>query len=217
MQKKLLLILMLAGPALVSHAQVEKNDWLLGGSFSFGTNSNNSNNGSNSSSFTGSNSNLNPDLGWAVGKNSVIGLRGGISVSTNKDASGSKQTYDSYLAGAFWRKFFPINDKVGWYGDLSAAYSLSKNKNTYSEPSPTLTTSSKGYRAGLSPGIYYKPGKKIFLNAGFGGLTYSYYKNNSDDIIPANSFSSKSSNFGINLLNYFSFGVSFILNKEHQM
>ena len=166
MQKKLLLILTMAVSALVSHAQVKKNDWLLGGYFNFNTSSNSSNNGSNNGSNSGSNSNISPELGWAAGKNSVIGIRGSVYLGTSKGSGGYKSTNHSYLAGAFWKKFFPINEKVGWYGDLTAGYSYSDNQYPDAAQPPNYQKQTgTGFYAAVSPGVYYKAGKKVFLNA----------------------------------------------------
>jgi len=208
MQKKLLLVLAIVASALVSRAQVEKGNWLLGGSFSFGTNSNTNTGGT----ATGSNSNLNPELGWAVAKNSVIGFRGGFSTSTSKDNTANKQTSTNYSAGLFWKKFFPINEKVGWYGDLSSGYTHGQNKYVYSAAT-TQKYSASGFYASISPGVYYKPSKKVFLNAGFGGLSYNHAKSDAGSL----SGNTKTSTFNLNLLNYFAFGVSFVISKEHQM
>jgi len=216
MQKKLLLVLTIVGSALVSRAQVEKNDWLLGGYFNFNTSSSSSNNGSNNGSNSGSNSNISPELGWAAGKNSIIGARGSVNFGTSKDVNGYKSTNHSYLVGAFWKKLFPINEKVGWYGDLTGAYSYSNNE--FANSSQPQQVSGSGFYAAISPGVYYKAGKKILLNAAIGGMTYNYGKTNYDYTgSSGGQGSSKASTFGINLLNYYSFGVSFILNKEHQM
>ena len=201
MQKKLLLVLAIVASALVSHAQVEKKDWLLGGTFRFNTNNSNDANGSTS----GSNSNLNPELGWAVAKNSIIGFRGGFSVSNWTGFNGGKSTATAYSAGLFWKKLFPINEKAGWYGDLSSGYSHSNNK--FTDINGTNKSASNAFYASLSPGVYYKPSGKILLNAGIGGLGYTHTKADA-----GTNFESKTNSFNVTLLNYFSFGVSFIIS-----
>src|SRR5882672_936468 len=127
MQKKFLLTLTVITVGLASQAQIEKGDLLLGGSLGFNSNTTSVSNVST----TGSNSNLSPELGLAIGKNSVLGLRGGFYYSPLKDAAGNKQTYFEMTAGAFWKRFFPINEKIGWFTDLEMAYSYSENKSTY--------------------------------------------------------------------------------------
>ncbi|MBS1598210.1 MAG: hypothetical protein JST75_08290 [Bacteroidetes bacterium] len=52
------------------NAQIEKKDWLLGGSL--GININNGNNGNNGNS--NSNTSIAPHIAYALGRNSVIGL-----------------------------------------------------------------------------------------------------------------------------------------------
>lgn len=199
---------MIIASALASRAQVEKNDWLLGGTFSFGANSGSSQGISNSSS----NSNLNPELGWAAAKNSIIGFRGGLSTGTSKDNNDNKMTTTSYSAGLFWKRLFPINEKVGWYGDLSGGYSYSKTRYSYPVASSTQEYSANGYYASITPGVYYKPSGKVLLNAGIGGVNYGHSKSSN-----TSTGESKSNSFYVNLLGYFTFGVSFIIGKSHQM
>ena len=204
MQKKVLLVLAVIICSLASRAQADKGDWLLGGSFGVNFGSNNSGSGTTNSS----NSNLTPELGVAIAKNSIIGIRGGFNYNTSKNGS-AKQTSTSYSAGAFWKKLFAFTEKAGWYSDLGAGFTYGKTSNTNFS---NYETSSNGFFASLAPGVYYKPTKKIFLNAGVGGIAYNYSKS---EVVGFSD--TKSSNLNVNLLNYFTFGVSFILGKDHQM
>jgi hypothetical protein len=187
-----------------ANAQVQKGDWLPGGSLGFGNGSSSNNNGGSS---TGSNSNINPGLGWAVADNSVIGIRGGFNYGISKPGNSSDKTKTAHFsAGAFWKKYFAISQKVGWYTDLSGSYNGGSTKYEYNLGNQKTT--SKGWGVSLAPGIYFIPSKKILLNADFGGIKYSHAKNTDQ----AGNYI-KYSNFGVNFLNYFSFGIDFIISK----
>jgi len=205
MQKKLLLVVAIVVSALASQAQVEKGNWLLGGSLGFSS-TNNDAVGGNSTSF---NSNIVPSLGWAVGKNAVIGLRGGFSTGTTKyESNSSKQTFNGYTAGAYWKMYFPFADKAGWYTNLGAAYNFSKSKQT--TMGSLVESENSGYYFNFSPGVYYMPTKKIVLSGGLGGLAYSHIRTSGNSTPVATS-----SAFIFNLLNSFSFGIEFLLGKDH--
>lgn len=192
---------MMVVSALASRAQVEKNDWVLGGSLGFSSNNNDATSGS-STSFS---SNIVPSLGWAIAKNAVIGIRGGFNANTLKDETGNKQTNTGYSAGAYWKMYFPFADKAGWYTNLGAGYFHSKTKNTSSSGSTASTVN--GYNINLSPGVYYMPTRKILLNGGLGGLSYAHSKYSGGSLT--------NSGFSFNLLNSFSFGIEFILGRNN--
>jgi hypothetical protein len=205
MQKKLLLVLAIVVSALVSHAQVEKGNWLLGGSLGFSSTNNDASSG-NSTSF---NSSILPSLGWAIGKNAVIGLRGGFSTGTTKyETNNSKQTFNGYTAGAYWKMYFPFADKAGWYTNLGAGYNFNKFK--YTNMGSLVESENSGYNFNFSPGVYYMPTKKIILSGGLGGLTYSHIKSSGNTLAV-----STTSGFAFNVLNNFSFGIEFLLGKDH--
>ncbi|MBS1566360.1 MAG: hypothetical protein JST39_18400 [Bacteroidetes bacterium] len=203
MKKRFLLLATIVSLSIASHAQVEKKDWLLGGSFSFTTgNSSSSAVISGASTVTSSNSNINPELGLAVSKNSILGIRGGLSINTYKGKAGGKSTYTTWAAGAFWKRLFPINERVGWFSDVEVGYSRLIN-----DYASGYNYEMAGFSAGVAPGFYYQPSRRILLNANVGGLSYTYSKNGTN----------KNSAFDVNLLNAYTFGVSFIINKDKQM
>ncbi len=83
----------------------------------------------------------------------------------------------------------------------------------YTKPSPASATAGKttnmGLGAGINPGIYYAPLPRLIVNADFGGIAYGYSKNTS-----AGTEDYHTSAVNVNFLNYFSFGIDFILTKR---
>lgn len=202
MKKEILLFSITLLVANASIAQIDKKNILLGATFSY-------DNSNYQGSSSASNSNLDPRVGYAIGKNSVINLTLGYNQSKAEDANGNTTSKSSSFAtGLTWQKFFPIKEKLGWYTDLYGIFSKGKSNQNY--PGGNLYDSrSTGYVVGISPGIYYLPISGILFSANAGGISYGYskYKSGSQP-------QGKTSNFTVNLLNYFGFGVGFIINKK---
>lgn len=202
MKNKILLSLAIIVSSFYSlKAQIDKGDWLLGGSFGF-----NSTNAyvNNSNSYTNSNGNFEPNVGVAIGKNSLIGLGFGLSYSTNS----SHQSSLGFSSDLFYKKYFVIRNKMGCYLQLQGGILLETSKYTVIDSSGSSLKSnykSYFYTAGITPGIYYEVAPRILLTANVGGLGYEYSNNGSG---------SWSSYLNVSFLNNFTFGVDFIIGKK---
>jgi hypothetical protein len=198
MKKKILLSLGIIGCTIFSlKAQIEKGNLLLGGSF--GLNSNNSN-----PTYTTSNANITPHIGLGIGKNSVIGLGFGFSYSSN---SGMQSNLD-LSTNIFYKKYFVIKNKLGYYLQLHGGVTVSTSKYTVIDSSGNANKTSYkeySYSLGIIPGIYYEVAPWILLTADVGGLGYVYSNNGGRNW---------SSNFNVGFFNSFTFGVEFILGKK---
>jgi hypothetical protein len=199
MKKKIyLFIAVIICLSFSSYAQIEKGDWLLGGTLGV-NNSSNSPNGTSTS-----NANIAPHIAYAVGKNSTIGLNLGYSYSDN---SGNYKL-SSFASNIFYKKYFPCKEKFGIYLQLNTGIALSKNSYTVIDSAGSYTKSNStthSYNVGAIPGIYYLVSKRVLLTADCGGLSYFY-----DDYGAGYSANSWSFNF----LTNFTFGVDFVLGKK---
>src|SRR5882672_904537 len=206
MKKQILLFVLASFSFLFSQAQINKGDFLLGGSFGYG-NSNQSN--SNSSS----NANLNPRLGYAIGKNSVVSVILGMNANKSKSQDGNYVAKNNgFSSGISWEKFFSIKDRVGWFTNLYGEYSGSSSKTTTTYLGTTNSTknTSTGYSAGFNPGIYFMPSSGLLLSANLGGIGYNHSKYKSSN----NQSLSSQNDFAVNFLSYFGVGIDFIINKK---
>lgn len=202
-KKSILLIAAFLTITFASFSQIEKKDILIGGTFGFNT-------GSQSENSNNSNANINPRIGYAIGTNSVLSARFGFGYSNSKNENlDYRFRAHSFSTGLSWKKFFSFNDKLGWYTDVYSAYNFSSSKwwNTSSSSTPNETTS-KGFSAGIAPGIYFTPVKGMIISADIGGVGYNYSK--SKDL----SSGSRQSGISANFLNSFNFGIDFIINKK---
>ncbi|HLK27226.1 MAG TPA: outer membrane beta-barrel protein [Puia sp.] len=198
MQKKNLLFgAIILFSSLVANAQIEKKDWLLGGSF--GYNSTNFNSGS-----ANSNANIVPHIGYAIGNNSVVGLNFSVSFYQNE----SENKSFSWYTYAYYKKFFPIKQKFGAYLQLNAGIGWNKYSSYIYDSLGTgtkITSNYHAYLVSVVPGVYYHVTPGILLNADCGGISYNYTKGQYD---------SWNSSFVFNFLSSFTFGVDFILGRK---
>jgi len=199
MKKKILLLLAIIVSSVFSlKAQVDKGDWLLGGAFGFNSANLNAN------SYTSSNANFTPDIGVAIGKNSVIGLGFGLNYSSNSEQESSLD----FSSDLFYKKYFVVKNKLGYYLQLHGGILLATSKFTSADSSGGIVKTnykSDNYSFGITPGIYYEVAPRLLLTADVGGLGYTYSNNGS---------SSRSSNFNMSFLISFTFGIDFILGKK---
>jgi hypothetical protein len=204
MKKKIYLsIAVILFLSFTTHAQIEKNDWLLGGTVGFTSSSSSYNNTSYTGNST-SNASISPHIAYALGKNSTIGFNLGYNYSDN---AGNNKT-SSFLSNIFYKKYFPCKEKFGIYLQLYGGISLVKSSYLVLDSAGSLTrnnSTTREYDAGITPGIYYQVSKRILLTADCGGLSYIY-----DD-----SGSGYSATYwSFNFLSNFTFGVDFILGKK---
>jgi hypothetical protein len=203
MKSKMLLSLTIVifSSIAVLQAQIEKKDWLLGGSLGFNT----SNPNSGSSNYSTSNANFAPHIGYAIGHNSVIGLNIGFNYSNTS----SQYKSVSFSTNAFYKKFISLKEKFGIYYQINAGIGWSQVSYPISDSTGNVTSKitypSHAYNASITPGVYYAVSPKILLNADCGGLGYNY-SDNGDGY--------GTSNFAFNFLSSFTFGVDFILGRK---
>lgn len=191
---------------LSSNAQIEKKDVLIGGSFGFSTN-----NSGQYQTTNNSNANINPRIGYAIGNNSVLFANLGFSTFREKnEISGSNTQSNGFNAGLAWKRFIPVTEKFGAYGNLNGSFSRLYSRYEYGGTTPNvLKQTSTGFSAGLVPGIYYQAMHWLFLSVDAGGLYYNRYESKS-----SGNPVSHSSGFSVNFLNVYTFGVDFILHKK---
>ncbi|HVM88301.1 MAG TPA: outer membrane beta-barrel protein [Puia sp.] len=182
--------------ANVLQAQIEKRDWLLGGTFGFSTTS-------NGSSPAYSNANITPHIGYALSNNAVVGLN----LSLNYIQNNSNNNNFDLSTNLFYKKFFPSGQKFGVYARVNAGLGWSENTYTLLDSAGSNVKKNftiTNYIIGAAPGIYYKIAPGILLDADCGGIVYYYSKESGGHV----------SNFSINFFSSFIFGIEFILGKK---
>jgi hypothetical protein len=127
-----------------------------------------------------------PAIGLGLGKNFVIGIGIGYTHSNSESKSllddkrsyGTKTRVNSVVYKIYLRKNIPFNEKSGMYGELGSSYSSSRSVETELTPAVPYKTKYTATSASLVPGIYYRISNRFCLDVQFGGIIYSYKKDN---------------------------------------
>lgn len=199
MKSKVLPILTLAIISTTSlTAQIKKGDLLLGATAGYNSNRTNS-------YYKSSNTNISPRVALAIGENAVLGLHTRFDYVRSKSETSDLKTSSLTLGGgAFWRKYIPIKNQLGWYLEANGGVYFRRDVNKQSGlKSKYLATE---YSVNAIPGLYYRALPKLIINADFGGLGYNYARTRTEGN-PVG----KTSGVYFTMLSSFTFGVDFIL------
>lgn len=184
------------------NAQIEKGNVLLGGTIGYGGSSGSISNSTSNAGFS-------PRIGYAIARNTVLGLSGSFNYNRAKAPnSNDKSTYTSYGTAVYLRKYMPVQNKLGWYAEASAGISSSTSKEVVF--SINRKSTSRAYGVNVVPGVYYQALPRLIINANVGGASYYYGKYSGNDTTVKSHYSTVSVNF----LSSFSFGIDFILSKK---
>ena len=160
--------------ALFVNAQITKGSVLLGGGIGYYGQKNDANTGTSTSKQN--NFFINPAIGVAVKRNSIVGgdLYFGTQLQKNMNNNNAKNTLNSYGAGVYIRKYLPVAKRLYIFGQgrIGANYSNGKNIQAVDYKS-----TSKGYdiNIGIYPGVSFQVNKKLHLESGFNNLIHAQY------------------------------------------
>ena len=178
--KKILTVLACIIIVQLAQAQVQKGSLFLGGSLSIGSNS------YKSFSTTNKNSSwsISPQVGKAIDLNKIIGMQifigGNAEESSNGGTALNKNVSNAYGMGIFYRQYFPLAAKWAMFGNgaIDGRYGTGETKNNGIK---TAENNGWAFFAAITPGISYKAGKCIWLEAALNnlvGVNYSFDKQN---------------------------------------
>ena len=78
-----------------------------------------------------------------------------------------------YKGGIFGRKFYPLKDQFGIFGEANLMYG-SGNTSQVTNGGPVEKWNQDLFAAAIYPGFYYKPAKNISLEATVGKISYDH-------------------------------------------
>ena len=217
--KKLLTALVCIIMVQLVQAQVQKGSLFLGGSLSGGSNSYESATISNKNS----NWSFSPQIGKAIDLNKIIGVQIFVGGNTEESSTGgttlNKNVSTAYGLGVFYRQYFPLAAKWALFGNagVDGRYGTGATK-----ANGIKTSENNGWAlvAAITPGISYKAGKCIWLEAALNNLLGINYSSNKLNTINENGqviATAKQNNFntGINIsgFNSIAIGLRWIIQK----
>ncbi|APZ44978.1 hypothetical protein BW723_01145 [Polaribacter reichenbachii] len=206
--KKLLLITLLIANTIYAQEKKEKvnilkNTWLIGGKISLSsTNAETTDNNTSK----GYGISLNPEIGFTIKNNLVLGLGLGYDYykNENTDALNYSRSRNVLSIAPYVKKFIPINSHLLFSLKGEARFSTDENKNSDS----TNLSRNKTFFVGFRPGITYFLSKRISLDANIGSIGYSHFNRKYD----TNDETYKSNSFNLNLNSSdFLFGFTYYL------
>jgi hypothetical protein len=204
--KKVSLVLILITITLVnSYAQIDKGQKMLGGNMAY-KNVSLTRDTEPESSIKGFQATITPQFGIGMGNNWIIGAMAGFGYAEQKDKYDNREDLTdarTYSIGVFARKFRPVSDVFGLFGEARAEYGFGKGESRNMYRKTEITS----YAANLLPGLYFKPGKKLVIESTFGVLGYSHKKEDNNDLF----VDSKTNEFNFSIVDGLSFGLKFIL------
>jgi hypothetical protein len=207
MRKKIVLVVVTLFFIKTINAQIKKGEQMAGGTFSFQF-SRSETDAAFPSTAEGTSFSVTPQFGIGLKKNWIVGAGIGYYYSKGRNESGSnfqEQVSDFINFSVFVRKFHPFGDRIGIFGQADAGLGFGKQKgksNQFSDFENKLTS----YSIMARPGFYFKPAKRLVIEAMFGnlGFTHSIYK-------PDSGSKTISDQFEFTLTNSLSLGFMLIL------
>src|SRR5256885_3391424 len=152
-------------------AQIKKAEKMLGGNLGITQQKNVS--GEYSSASTSIY--LSPKLGFGLAGNWIVGFSAGFNYGKQENKtslSSDKGQSHSYQPGLFVRKFHSFQNIFGIFGEAGLNYGFGKTTTT--NQASGITSKSKSeqhdYAISIKPGVYFKPNRKIFVEATVGSI-----------------------------------------------
>lgn len=220
--KYALLTLLLTLITVLTFAQFQKGNKVLGFGFGLSTGKGENQNSPFIQTNTSNAVNGTVELGFATKETKLHGFYIGSSYSQNKTetnqpfSANTKIIFQSYNAGYFTRMYKALGKGFYVFGDIRGGYSYSQNKN-----SNAIETTQKthGVNAAFFPGISYKWNNRFLLEVRTGDFISIGYSNststnnNNNQKFVSNSFSVNSS-LGLGFLQNFGIGARWIIGQN---
>lgn len=178
--KKQLLFFCFLLMARIGSAQIGAGTTLVGGNVSFFHQTSKSKDASFNHTVTHSGYSLNPNVGYFIAENLIIGI--GLSVSkftakteANPSYQSGTSSNQSFGFSPFGRYYKMLGERAGFFGQLTGSF-LQGNIKTENTPTNKFNTISLG----LAPGFVFFPSPKIGLETTVGYLGYHRRKYKSE-------------------------------------
>ncbi|MDP4216168.1 MAG: hypothetical protein Q8927_08195 [Bacteroidota bacterium] len=173
MQKYIYLSFLFIAASLSSRSQIKQESWLLGGDFTFTSNTSNQPAGTPYSNQNSSFS-ITPSFGKAIKDNLILGFdltyTHQSTTTVQPVPPDEMSTFDQYGAGVFMREYKTLGSNFSLFLQERVGGSFSKITNTNSTDARSVA-----FTLGLSPGVAYSVSRRLQLETGFQNLLYANY------------------------------------------
>ncbi len=168
MKKLVLSILVVSALAFTTQAQTEKGKIMLGGNLAFESQKSDADNAKANTSFE-----IVPSVGYFVADNIAVGT--GVGYSYDKNI-GTDRT-SAIVVSPFGRYYANLSDSFKFYGQLSVPMEFGNSKAVDATGNVgNKIGSTRQIGVALSPGFAFFPSKKLGIELGLNGLSYTNYK-----------------------------------------
>lgn len=219
MKTKLIIALLLACSTVFAQNtdekfKIPKNKWVLGGSLNF--------NYSDSEDLASENQNLiyesksnslgiNPDFGYLITDNLVMGLKSGFSFGSSEFSGTTgaflERDFELLSISPYIRKYFPLGSKFAFTLEGGATFYKRWDNSADSSNNDISKRNTTSLFIGVTPGMSYSLSKKVYLYSNLGSLGYNYTQWETID-----GSKSKNNSFSLNLFTTnLNFGVLVVL------
>ncbi|AYA38041.1 hypothetical protein D3Y59_13920 [Hymenobacter oligotrophus] len=210
--------LLTGATAINAQAQIPAGTVLLGGSAAYSRSSSGAEPILPNTSGTESNRrsvSFGPQAGYFISDNLALGINAALDADKYQATEEDTRRFLELSVGPFVRYYKMFGEsQFGLVGTLGAGYR--ENWDKYKATDPRFNYHGRGGYAEFTPGVVYFPVPKVGIEASFGNIGYSYFRNKQEQ--PSNSrverqeFTSRS--FAANLsLRNFALGASLYLGR----
>jgi hypothetical protein len=189
------------------NAQIKEGEQMIGGTFSLQT-SRTDNEAPFSSISKNTSFSFTPQLGIGIKNKWIVGAGLGYNYFKQRSESGSsfqENVGNSVGVNLFARKFHPFNDRFGIFGQGDIGVAFGKVK-TEANPGNDFESKFNTFSIIARPGFYFKPSKRIIIEATFGNLGFSHSVSK-----PESGSKTITDQFSLTLINSLSLGFQVIL------
>jgi len=223
MKKSIWILLPLLLCSLTVFGQLEKGTFFLGGGVGFNSSTSTTEGPHSLEETKISGFNFSPDAGYFFKDNWVIGLSIPLSwqsikrdydYSSGQASTARQDNTSSYGVAPFFRKYFPVSEKLSFFGQAQAGYLCSSTEYipNMNDTDVSTTLKSNIFNLEATLGLSYFPKNWLGVNLSISPLGYSYH---ASDLVNETKYEVKRHglDFGIDT-SAIQLGVNFFLSKK---
>lgn len=179
MKKMILTTSLILLSAVFAYSQTGSGNLYLGGSFNLGFGSTKYKTGSNSNDGPKTfNFGINPNCGYFVAENFMIGLGLGYDMNSTKTKgignNEDKVTVSAFNVGPFARYYMMPVKNMGAFmqGNIAVGFGKTKTEETVGGTTTSDEIKMTAFVVGVTPGLVFFVGEKVAFEASIGGLSF---------------------------------------------